>query len=186
MVKYCDYCGDPAIAKSMCRMHYGRDRKGLDMFKPKHTVFSKERVMQYVDKNADGHWYWTGYVSIPTKGSNSWGYAQCRNEEGRKEPAHRVVYRLHGGVIPEGYEVDHLCKVRHCVNPEHLEAVTKYENMMRGNVGAAINKRKTHCIRGHELAGENLYVTPYGGRVCVECRRARYKKWYDEHARKGD
>lgn len=137
--------------------------------------------MARVDKNEDGHWYWKGYLTPKGKGSNSHGYGLVRDETGRKIGAHRAVYALLVGPIPAGLEIDHLCRIRHCVNPEHLEAVTKYENMMRGNVGAAINKRKTHCVRGHEFAGDNLYVSPSGTRTCATCRRLRYKKWYDAH-----
>jgi hypothetical protein len=69
-------------------------------------------------------------------------------------------------------QIDHLCRVRHCVNPAHMEPVTPRENILRSPVAlAAINARKTHCPQGHPLSGANLYRTPQGFRACRECRR---------------
>lgn len=74
------------------------------------------------------------------------------------------------GEIPEGYQVDHLCKQTRCVRPEHLEAVTPQENTLRSNSPAAINARKTHCPQGHEYSEENTYRPPSGGRKCRACQ----------------
>ena len=82
--------------------------------------------------------------------------------------AHRVMYTHMVGPIPEGLTIDHLCKVHNCVNPKHLEAVTQRENVLRSNNMAAINARKTLCMRGHELTT----IAP-NKRRCDTCAKAR-------------
>ena len=84
--------------------------------------------------------------------------------------AHRVAYELLVGPIPHGLVLDHLCRVRNCVNPEHLDPVTNRENQRRGKHGVL----KTHCVNGHEFTPENIYIQPKAGtrscRVCYEIR----------------
>jgi hypothetical protein len=76
------------------------------------------------------------------------------------------------GPIPEGMEIDHLCRNRGCVNPEHLEPVTRQENIRRSQSISVANAAKTHCPYGHLLSGANLYLRPNrGGRACRECVR---------------
>lgn len=103
------------------------------------------------------------------------GYGSFRFR-GRMLKAHRFSWALAGREVPEGMVLDHVCRVRNCVNPEHLEVVTAAENLYRGVSFAAINRRKTHCIHGHEFSAENTHVNPQGYRVCCECRRARYHR----------
>ncbi|MGO3650436.1 HNH endonuclease signature motif containing protein [Agrococcus casei] len=85
-------------------------------------------------------------------------------------PAHRFAYADSRGAIPEGLEIDHLCRNRSCVNPKHLEAVSKRENLARGYAVPAINARKTHCKRGHEFTAENTYRWG-SSRICRACKR---------------
>lgn len=85
--------------------------------------------------------------------------------------AHRVAYEQAHGPIPAGLEIDHLCRNPLCVNPDHLEAVTHRENVLRGVGPTALNARKTHCKRGHEFSPENTYRDPAGGRRCRQCAR---------------
>ncbi len=104
------------------------------------------------------------------RGLDGYGYGRMR---GRR--AHRVSYELHVGPIPEGLDLDHLCRVRNCVNPAHLEPVTRAENVLRGVSRPAENARKTHCIHGHALTPDNVYVPPKrpGMRYCLRCRDIR-------------
>ena len=81
--------------------------------------------------------------------------------------AHRMAYRAFRGEIPAGLQLDHLCRTRHCVNPEHLEAVTARENVLRSTGLAAVNAQKTECPYGHALAAVGQR------RVCLVCRRKR-------------
>jgi hypothetical protein len=89
--------------------------------------------------------------------------------------AHRVAYELARGPIPDGLQVDHICRTRSCINPDHLELVTQRENILRGEGGSARNARKTHCIRGHELMPPNLRIGPDGARCCRACERRKYE-----------
>lgn len=102
-----------------------------------------------------------------------WGYGKTHG--GRV--AHKFAYQYVIGLIPDGLTLDHLCTVRHCVNPAHLEPVTMKENLMRGNGFGAKNARKTHCHRGHEFTPENT-LTINGRRVCRPCNRLRLRERY--------
>lgn len=93
--------------------------------------------------------------------------------EGRMVTAHRWAYEHWVGPIPEGTELDHLCREVLCVLPTHLEPVTHRENLMRGKGFAARNARKTHCPQGHKYTDENTYVNPRGSRECRTCIRER-------------
>lgn len=84
---------------------------------------------------------------------------------------YRLFYEWFVGPIPEGYEVDHLCRNPCCVRPEHLEAVPPKTNKLRSFSPWANNARKTHCIRGHEFSPENTRVEA-GRRVCRTCNIA--------------
>jgi HNH endonuclease len=122
------------------------------------------RFWRYVTKT-ETCWLWTGAKVTGT------GYGSIVMGDRSAYMAHRLSYEWHVGPIPDGYVIDHLCGVRNCVRPEHLEAVTTRENLRRGNGICALNKRKTHCKRGHLLDGANIYVLPQGGRACRQCKR---------------
>ena len=93
-----------------------------------------------------------------------------------KKYSHRISYELYNGKIPEGLELDHLCRNRLCVNPNHLEAVTHRVNILRGNGISAKHAKKTHCPQGHEYSGNNLYVKPNGSRGCRECHKTEERR----------
>ena len=114
-------------------------------------------------------WLFTGVLS--PKGYGKFYYL------GGARQVHRVAYELFVGPIPDGYEIDHLCRVRHCVNPDHLEAVTPLVNHLRGNSPPKRNRFKTRCARGHRYAGKNLYVTSRGWRQCNTCRRMNQERY---------
>lgn len=86
--------------------------------------------------------------------------------------AHRWIYTQRVGPIPEGMQLDHLCRVRACANPAHLEPVTSRQNTMRSPIAnAAVRASATHCESGHEFSGANLYIDPNGYRRCRACIR---------------
>lgn len=100
-----------------------------------------------------------------TRSTNFGGYGKFPLG-GKEVAAHRVAYELTKGPIPEGLVLDHLCRVRLCCNPDHLEPVTHAENVRRGE-----RATKTHCINGHAFTPENTYITRKGWRHCRACRR---------------
>lgn len=111
---------------------------------------------------SDECWQWTG-------AKQSSGYGNYRSKL-----AHRVSYEKYRGPIPDGMTIDHLCRNRLCVNPDHLEPVTQYTNSMRGYNPCAINLRKTFCARGHEFTQENIRLikrTDGTRRRCKICAR---------------
>lgn len=101
------------------------------------------------------------------------GYAETW--DGRRPLyAHRVSYELWVGPIPDGFVIDHLCRNRGCVNPEHLEAVSQRTNILRGTGMSARHAVKTHCPKGHEYTAENTYNYPNkNSRECRVCMRER-------------
>lgn len=96
---------------------------------------------------------------------------------------HRILYEVKHGPVPEGLECDHLCRVRHCVNPDHIEPVTKRENQRRGEGIVGKQIRQTHCIRGHLLEGENIRTYGRTVRDCVLCMKV-YREENKERLRK--
>ena len=109
---------------------------------------------------------------------NQWGYARVRWPTGisGKRVVHRVVYELFVGEVPEGMELDHLCRTTNCCRPSHLEAVSKATNVRRGNGPARAGEReraKTHCPAGHEYSVANTWVNKRGHRACRRCHANR-------------
>ena len=130
----------------------------------------RERLLARYETNAEGCWIWQG-VRVG-------GYGQIGKENnGGMVYAHRAAYELIVGPIPDGLTLDHLCRNRACINPDHLEPVTMKENVLRGMSPTAINARKTHCNNGHPLDGDNLSLRKDGGRICLACRRVSGARW---------
>jgi hypothetical protein len=114
----------------------------------------------------DGCWLWTGAL-------DRGGYASLR-WRGKRTRAHRTAYQLFVGELPPGLHVDHLCRARHCVRPDHLEPVTPAENIRRGLTGKHQSGR-THCLNGHEYTDANTYR--YGlSRYCRTCNREQKQR----------
>lgn len=95
---------------------------------------------------------------------------------GQRVYAHRFSYELHVGPIPEGLVIDHLCRNRLCVNPDHLEPVTSQENVRRGHEALGVRQYATHCKNGHEYTPENTLITVEGWRSCRTCSRERDRR----------
>jgi hypothetical protein len=155
---------------------------------PKHTILDgrdlqsfAERFWRRVKKTKDC-WLWQG---PQTKG---YGIVSGVFSDGptKNMVAHRIAWELTNGPIPRGMTLDHLCRVRHCVRPDHLEIVTYKENALRGDKNfCAINARKTHCPYGHPYDLFNTVIsygkakygnTRYARRECRICIRNRYLK----------
>jgi hypothetical protein len=135
-----------------------------------------ERFWSKVDANGVC-WEWTGFL-------NPHGYGKFRS--GDVQLAHRFAYETLVGPIPTGANLDHICRNRACVCPEHLEPITQRENVLRGSGLAAQNARKKVCVRGHELSGDNLRINPKSGaRVCKQCERERCREYRQRQKTKG-
>lgn len=131
----------------------------------------KKTFYDYVRKT-DSCWYWEGFI-------NKDGYGMYNNKR-----AHRLAYIEKHGEYPPNTVTDHLCRVRNCVNPDHLEAVSIAENVRRGNA-AKITKQRwasiTHCKNGHELTPDNLYLEvkdSYTRRHCKICKKSNRSRQY--------
>ena len=131
------------------------------------SMAATERFAARVNKT-ETCWLWTGTIT-------SLGYGQFM-VDGRTVSTHRWSYEHHVGPIPSGLVIDHLCRVRNCVNPEHLEPVTNAENVLRGAGLAPTNAAKTHCDHGHPFDAANTYIPPAGFRQCRECNRAATRR----------
>jgi hypothetical protein len=119
----------------------------------------------------EGCWLWSGKL-------NHAGYGRFTLNK-KCILAHRIAYETCIGSIPEGLVLDHLCRNRACVNPTHLEPVTRRENVKRGDysMNGEHMRKRTHCPKGHPLSGNNLYFAPNGSRHCKLCRQVSYQKW---------
>lgn len=127
---------------------------------------------------SDGCWLWTG-----SKTKLGYGMFSIDWRSNSRAMAHRWAWENANGPIPDGLQLDHLCRNPSCVRPEHLEPVTAAENIRRGLAPALSGKyqlRKTHCPQGHPYAGDNL-VRSGNRRVCRICRNANNRKHYWSH-----
>ena len=164
-------CGKAVAKSGLCSAHYTRLRRhgdplGGSTFRTKGTA--EERFWSYVEK-AEGCWLWT-------RGKHSLGYGTFWDGT-RLVKAHRFAYELLIGPVPEGLELDHLCRNPTCVRPDHLEAVTHRENMRRGMSPAWALHNTNTCKRGHSLG--DAYVRKSGGRVCRTCTLEYQKAVYE-------
>lgn len=112
------------------------------------------------------------------------GYGQAIHAAFATTLAHRIAYELVVGQIPDGMQLDHLCRNHRCVNPAHLEPVSARENVLRGVGVCSINAKKTHCPKGHEYTPENTKLTHIGGRGCKACAAEKRREKYRSRTQK--
>lgn len=185
-IGYCSHpdCVRPSYCKGLCTLHYQQARRGYSG-PPVSGLPFEVRFWRKVNKGGPVPdfrpdlgpcWLWLGAM---TKG----GYGKVGKPT---RLTHRVAYELVVGPIPEGLQIDHLCRVRSCQNPAHMEPVTAHENQRRSRSVSGLNMAKTHCDAGHELSGDNLFVYPEdsaraGRRACRACinRNARKRRTGD-------
>lgn len=130
--------------------------ESLAAWKPR----SRARFWSRVERT-ETCWNWIGSLTVH-------GYGQYRHMvPGLTGRAHKLAWELENGPVPEGYVLDHLCRNRRCVRPEHLESVTPKVNALRGIGPTAVNARKSKCAHGHKLSGS---------RVCAACRAVIYDR----------
>lgn len=162
-----DGCDHPLRTRGWCSTHYSQWRRG-DTPHPVRTLPTlEERLRSGAVEDEAGCMVWQG-AHFPK------GYGSIR-VQGVTRGAHRVAYELAVGPIPEGLTLDHLCRIRDCINPAHLEPVTNRENTLRGEGFSAVNARKAACPRGHPYDDENTWGYR-DGRYCRACRRNRNAK----------
>lgn len=166
-------CGRPARSRGWCSLHYERwlDRGSLET--PERKLPLSARFLAKVEKHdvdcecCNGCWHWRASLLAS-------GYGTV-HAFGATRRAHRVAYELFVGPIPDGLHLDHLCRNKGCVNPDHREPVTSRENTLRGDTIAAANAAKTHCADGHPFDARNTRIRKDrpGNRECVACERER-------------
>lgn len=128
-----------------------------------------ERFWVKVDRS-ESCWMWTA-------ATNAYGYGYFRTPAGTRV-AHRIAYELLVGPIPDGLQLDHLCRSRRCVNPQHLDPVTQAENLRRGLQGA-LRQPSAKCPKDHDY-GDGTQKTATGRRrLCRTCRRATQQRYED-------
>lgn len=189
-----DGCNTSVLAKGLCGGHYSRVLAGKDPRAGGPIGHRLPRDSSVEDRfwakvNKDGPlaterpelgacWVWTASIKPNGYGQFNAGLSGNRN-------AHRYAYELSIGEIPAGHQLDHLCRNRGCVRPDHLEPVTQQENLRRGFPGAH-QRAKTHCPAGHPYEGDNLllHTRRDGGvaRNCRECANASHRRRY--HAKR--
>lgn len=139
----------------------GRYKRGLSV---------DERFWSKVEKSPEGCWQWTA-STVPGTGYATF-YVSAQEP---RVNTHRWAYERFVGIVPPGLHLDHLCRNRSCVNPEHLEPVTPQVNTLRGISFAAENAAKTACPQGHPYDEENTYRRA-GRRYCLACRGRRNRR----------
>lgn len=166
-----DGCDRPQHGGGSCSTHLSKMRRTgtMDGAIRACGVSSEDRFWSHVTKT-ETCWLFDRLAS------NGYGYIKADGISN----AHRLAYELLVGPIPDGLQIDHLCRVRNCVNPDHLEPVTAWENTMRSTAASALNARKTECLRGHPFSDENTYYSKDGRRYCRECGRIRGRAHLDK------
>lgn len=165
-------CDRPAHGFGYCTKHYQRWKKYGDTAVNFYDRSKIDRFWSKVDRHGPlPSWRpKLGYCWIWNAARDKDGYGRFTIKKGLMVMAHRFSFEIAYGPIDRNLQIDHLCRVRECVNPWHMELVTASINTLRGFNQASLNKQKTHCKWGHELTTENVYNPPkYPSRRC--CRK---------------
>ncbi len=165
-----DGCFKTVNARGYCPQHYWYWKQYGDPIpdperkrKPQPLRCPRERFWEKVHRT-DTCWNWTAY-------KNTKGYGRFAVEASRQVLAHRLAWEWENGPVPDGLELDHLCRNRACVNPDHLEPVTHTENVRRSAAA------RTHCRNGHPFDEGNTALSQ-GHRRCRTCRNAAERARY--------
>lgn len=169
----CADCGlqwpEQRFARGRCKTCYGRLIKKLrtkGQFTPVETTRPlADRLFEKTAAGPGACVIFTGHLN-----NNGYGTIATGGRHGKQLYAHRAAYTLLVGPIPDGLVLDHLCRVRRCINPHHLEPVTQEENVRRASV------ERTHCPQGHEFTRDNTRQRPGRGRECRTCNRERARR----------
>ncbi|HUW00765.1 MAG TPA: HNH endonuclease [Acidimicrobiales bacterium] len=168
-------CVGRHYAKGYCSAHYRRLKRHGDVLAgraigQRKTTPPLERFESHIDRGGPGGcWLWTAFC-------NDDGYGRFWPKPRWMVPAHAFAYAVWRGPMPAGTELDHTCRTRNCVNPDHLEAVTHHENLLRSpNTLASINAAKTECAQGHPYDDENT-MHAHGRRYCLACIGERSRR----------
>lgn len=162
-----DECDRPVYGRGLCNMHYQRQKRhgSTESLTPMRGKPLEERFWRLVDKTEDC-WMWTGH-------KNPEGYGNFANK-GVTWKAHRLAYTLVVGEIPEDMTLDHDCNNPPCVRPDHLQPMSRVDNVMKGNGACVRNRDKTHCKYGHEFIAGISHGRPC--RVCKVCEKLRTER----------
>lgn len=171
-------CSKSVLARGWCRTHYTRwyETGSTELgVRPPHRVNYErtppaDRILAKIVRSVRGCWEYQGALND--------GYVVAADAAtGRTVMGHRAVWEKLRGPIPDGFQIDHLCRNKRCVNPDHLEPVTPAENTRRGLApvtGALSQLRKTHCPQGHPYDEQNTHRYK-GSRVCRACKREKQR-----------
>lgn len=162
-----DGCNEPrGTSKLYCEKHRTRIRRHGDpsVALKDHTPAVERWKTSYTVDPETGCWLWTGPVY------KDQGHGFIQDGARKRYMAHRFVWERIVGPIEKGLVLDHLCKNKRCVNPEHLEAVPQAINALRGGIDGG-NAAKTQCVNGHDFTPENTYIRSNGWRSCRACSR---------------
>lgn len=167
------WCSNPQVGRGYCKSHYARwYRHGDPLLGRRYYAKGSEldRIKTFYDVDSNGCWIWNGAKSKT-------GHGNWLASDGKHYPAYRRLYEMTIGSVPKGLQLDHICRIPSCVNPNHLEPVTAKENQHRSPITlASINISKTHCPMGHEYTIDNTYYRPKNrGRKCRRCNRERWQ-----------
>lgn len=164
---FVDGCERVTLAKGLCSAHYARKRRGVETDNPirPRVTDGIDRILTWVELQGSC-WNWTGAI-------NQYGYG-ISSQAGKNVMAHRYVYSVLVGVLPEGLDADHICRNRRCCNPDHIEFVSRRENLLRG---AGTYGLRTYCRHGHDMRKpDNVRSNTKGHKTCRACDRAYHQK----------